>query len=102
MSVVRVSDRSLVAGGNLAGKEVWTAALGVALDDLEFEAQQHGAEVDWDSLELTTDTDYAEESSLTGPVRVHRLTWLRTSALAVTRQTSSNKLSTEKESARER
>lgn len=90
MSVVRLGGRGSYSPDPRSGKAAWVALLTEQLDALEETAAQQGAEVDWESLEFDTETDYLDDSTLTGNVVERRIVTLRTTALGLTSASRTN------------
>lgn len=83
MSVQRVSLSRYVAGGATGGKAVWEETFAAMLDELEARAQQDGIALDWDSLEVETETGFEEMRTLTGDGQQIRHTSLHFAALGL-------------------
>lgn len=83
MSVVRISSQTAFHSG--MSRDSWGHTVGNLLDGVERHASRIEAEVDWDSLEFETETDFVDDRTLAGPERELRITTLRAKALGVTK-----------------
>lgn len=84
MSAVTVtSTSSFAASTNNTTKESLGLTLVGCLDGIERHAERIGAELDWSTFQIESETETVDISTLLGPQVEERITMLRLSAMGV-------------------